>query len=122
MVKKELMLNPDGTLNVLDPNKIYCLIATFPNNTKNNRVQLYINKQIEGRWYGFVRLTAIKDGDIITKQSPIAFKHEYLQYSIQRALECDASHYSKILLSFDHPEEFIAFCKERQQIFNLEIT
>lgn len=121
MAKKEIVLNPDGSLNVLDPNKIYCLVATFPGNIISYRVKLYINKQNENKLHGFFRITSIKGRDIRT-QGSIAFENKYLQYSIQLALESTYSHYSKILLSFDSLYEFLAWCKDNQKLFNIEVT
>jgi len=51
---KEITLNPDGTLNIIDPRKIYCLIINWdqvPEETWMRGIKYYLPKELSlGLW------------------------------------------------------------------------
>ena len=107
---KEVVLNPDRTLNILDTEKFYFLIAKFPGDIGSESIQIYIVKQDPTFEYcGFVRVKSIKSG-ILDTASGYNFRNAYLQYSVQELLLYNSPHYSKNVYECDSQQEFVKFC------------
>ena len=116
MLIKEIKLNPDRTLNILDTEKFYFMIIEFPGKAENNSIEFHI-----GRWdsyrkyYGFVRVILIKDNEIETG-SIFNFEDIYLQYSIQNLLLYNSSNFSKCVFVCNNQQEFVKFCSDNPSI------
>jgi len=106
----EVVLNPDGTLNILDTEKFYFLVARFPGNIGEDSIQLYIvHQNPTSKYYGFVRVNSIKSGILDTTTS-YNFMSTYLQYSVQELLLYNSPYYSKNVYECDSQQEFIEYC------------
>lgn len=113
---KEVVLNPDGTLNILDTEKFYFLVAMFPVNIKNDSIQIYIVQQNPtSNYYGVVRVDSITSGILDTRTS-YNFRSAYLQYSVQELLLYNSPRYSKNVYECDSQQEFVKFCSDNPVI------
>ena len=118
---REITLNPDGTLNVLNSNKIYFLVAHFISDYEPFADQLYLNKSEPLRErYGFFQVTTI-DNNTLTVRPRIAFDDKYQQYSIYHSLCHQSEYYSKKIYECDSQEEFIKYCIENQKLYNITV-
>ena len=118
---REITLNPDGTLNVLNGNKIYFLVAHFRSDYDPSNCQLYLNKLEPSReQYGFFRVSTIDNNNIVVLRGS-AFEDKYQQYSIYKSLHYQSEYYSKKIYECDSQEEFIKHCIENQKLYNIAV-
>jgi len=118
-VIREITLNPDGTLNVLNSNKIYFLVAHFRSDFDPFTEQLYLNKFGYYK-YGFFSVSTIDNNNIVVLRGS-AFEDKYQQYSVDRAMHFQSEYYSKKIYECDSQEEFIKHCIENQKLYNIAV-
>lgn len=113
---KEVVLNPDRTLNILDTEKFYFLVAKFPGNIGSDSIQIYIVQQDpDNKYYGFIRVVAIENNKIKTSHDS-NFRNIYLQYSVQDLLLFEADYYTKHVYECNSQQEFVKFCNDNPAI------
>jgi len=111
---RQLSLNPDGTLNILNTeNKLYLLVSyvILPSGSCT-KPSYYINTKIpyEDR-YGFVRFQLSSDDRIHNSYVFTLASSKYQQYSVQRILKMADSVIKTSVYEFESQEEFVAWYK-----------
>ena len=120
MTIKEVKLNPDGSLNILDINKVYFLVANF--HDEGEKLRIYINESYSHKHSAFNRIYAIDSKrDKFEVIDVMGFYNDYLQYSIEDALKYRTSRYTKQIFECIDAHELIQYCIDNQKLFNLTI-
>jgi hypothetical protein len=110
---KELTLNPDGTLDIINPTK--CFIAKTQLGTQKPIYWQCI--KLDNGCYGFVSLRRENLNAIDNYNHNALFSKNYIQYSCQRGLEFlgEDRNYRGYIYQFDSKEEFIQ-CQARGEL------
>jgi len=115
---KELKLNPDGILNIIDPKKYFICTINISGPTYWQCVKMDINEWNQTELYGFSAIYESNSWMLRSRSVGFSlFVQKYIQYSCQTCLEFFKQYpgHEGKLYQFDSLQEFIC-CHLRGEI------